>query len=42
VRVDADTQTATWPGDVDLDPAVLYGLYEPASVTYRHNRTGWC
>jgi len=31
VRVDSDTQTVTWPGDVDLDPAVLYGLHEPAS-----------
>jgi Protein of unknown function (DUF2442) len=31
VRVDPETRTVAWPGDVDLDAAVLYGLSEPAS-----------
>jgi Protein of unknown function (DUF2442) len=31
VRVNPDTQTVEWPGEVDLDPDVLYGRYEPAS-----------
>lgn len=31
VRVNADTRTIEWPGDVDLDPDVLYGTFEPAS-----------
>ncbi len=31
VAVNLDTGTVEWPGQVDLDPEVLYGLYEPAS-----------
>jgi hypothetical protein len=31
VRVDPETRTMAWPGDVDLDAAVLYGFHEPAS-----------
>lgn len=31
VAVNPDTGTVEWPGEVDLDPEVLYGLYEPAS-----------
>jgi hypothetical protein len=31
VRVNAETGTIEWPGDVDLDPLVLYGLHEPAT-----------
>jgi hypothetical protein len=31
VRVDPENGAAEWPGDVDLDPEVLYGRYEPAS-----------
>lgn len=31
VHVNAETRTVEWPGEVDLDPEVLYGLHEPAS-----------
>jgi hypothetical protein len=31
VRVNPETRTVKWPGEVDLDPDVLYGRYEPAS-----------
>jgi hypothetical protein len=31
VAVNPETRTVEWPGEVDLDPEVLYGLYEPAS-----------
>ena len=31
VRVSPETQTIEWPGEVDLDPDVLYGRHEPAS-----------
>lgn len=31
VRVDPEFGTLAWPGDVDLDPDVLRGDYEPAS-----------
>lgn len=31
VRVNPEARTVEWPGEVDLDPEVLYGLYEPAS-----------
>ena len=30
VRVSETTGTVEWPGDVDLDPDVLYGTHEPA------------
>lgn len=31
VAVNHETGTVEWPGQVDLDPEVLYGRYEPAS-----------
>jgi hypothetical protein len=31
VRVNPESGTVEWPGEVDLDPEVLYGRYEPAS-----------
>jgi hypothetical protein len=31
VGVNPDSGTVEWPGEVDLDPEVLYGRYEPAS-----------
>jgi len=29
VRVNPESRTVEWPGDVDLDPEVLYGRHEP-------------
>jgi hypothetical protein len=31
VRVNHESGTVEWPGEVDIDPEVLYGRYEPAS-----------
>lgn len=31
VRVNPESGTVEWPGEVDLDPEVLYGRYEPVS-----------
>ena len=31
VRVNPESRTVEWPGQIDLDPEVLYGRYEPAS-----------
>ena len=31
VSVNPESWTVEWPGEVDLDPEVLYGRYEPAS-----------
>ena len=31
VSVNPESRTIEWPGEVDLDPEVLYGRYEPAS-----------
>ena len=31
VRVNQETGTIEWPGEVDLDPEVLYGRFEPGS-----------
>lgn len=31
VHVSPESRTVEWPGDVDLDPEVLYGRYEAAS-----------
>jgi hypothetical protein len=31
VRVNPETETIEWPGEIDLDPEVLYGRFEPAS-----------
>jgi hypothetical protein len=39
VRVNPDTQTIEWPGEVDLDPDVLYGNFEPASGVQITRRT---
>ena len=33
VRVNPETGTVEWPGEVDLDAEVLYGREEPASGT---------
>jgi hypothetical protein len=30
VAVNRETGTVEWPGEVDLDPEVLYGSLEPA------------
>jgi uncharacterized protein DUF2442 len=30
-RVNPENGAVEWPGEVDLDPEVLYGRYEPAS-----------
>lgn len=38
VRVDPEFGTLAWPGDVDLDPDVLRGDYEPASGAPIHRR----
>jgi hypothetical protein len=39
VRVNPDTGTVEWPGEVDLDVGVLYGRFEPASGATIHRRT---
>jgi uncharacterized protein DUF2442 len=31
VRVNPESGTIEWPGEVDLDPEVLYGNFEPES-----------
>lgn len=31
VRLKPGSRTIEWPGDIDLDPDVLYGAHEPAS-----------
>ena len=31
VRIKPDSRTIEWPGEIDLDPDVLYGAHEPAS-----------
>lgn len=38
VRVN-ESQTVEWPGEVDLDPDVLYGRFEPASGVRIERRT---
>lgn len=30
-RVNPESRTVEWPGEVDIDPEVLYGRFEPAS-----------
>jgi hypothetical protein len=37
--VNPETATIEWPGEVDLDPEVLYGRYEPASGLRIKRRT---
>jgi len=39
VRVNEFSGTVEWPGEVDLDPDVLYGLFEPASGPPMRRRT---
>jgi Protein of unknown function (DUF2442) len=39
VRVNHETGTVEWPDEVDLDPEVLYGRFEPASGTRLHRIT---
>jgi hypothetical protein len=39
VRVNPETHTIEWPGEVDLDPDVLYGRFEPASGARIDRRT---
>lgn len=34
-----DSGTVEWPGEVDLDPEVLYGLFEPAAGPPLRRRT---
>jgi hypothetical protein len=38
VRVNPETGTIEWPGEVDLDPLVLYGMFEPADGTPMRRR----
>jgi hypothetical protein len=39
VSVNPETGTIQWPGDVDLDPEVLYGSFEPSSGVQITRRT---
>jgi hypothetical protein len=39
VSVNPETRTIEWPGEVDLDPEVLYGKFEPASGVRIRRRT---
>jgi hypothetical protein len=39
VRVNPETRTIEWPGEVDLDAAVLYGRHEPGSSARITRRT---
>jgi hypothetical protein len=39
VHVNETSGTVEWPGEVDLDPEVLYGLFEPASGPPMRRRT---
>jgi hypothetical protein len=39
VSVNPETRTVEWPGEVDLDPEVLYGKFEPASGARIRRRT---
>jgi Protein of unknown function (DUF2442) len=39
VRVNPETGTVEWPGEVDLDAEVLYGRFEPASGARLVRRT---
>ena len=39
VRVNPETRTVEWPGEVDFDPEVLYGRFEPASGVRIPRRT---
>jgi hypothetical protein len=39
VAVNPESGTVEWPGEVDLDPEVIYGRYEPASGHRIERRT---
>lgn len=39
VRVKPGSRTIEWPGEIDLDPDVLYGAQEPASGIQITRRT---
>jgi uncharacterized protein DUF2442 len=39
VAVNPESRTVEWPGEVDLDPEVLYGRYDPASGHRIERRT---
>jgi hypothetical protein len=39
VSVNPESHTVEWPGEVDLDPDVLYGHFEPASGARLERRT---
>jgi hypothetical protein len=39
VRVNPQSHTVEWPDEVDLDPDVLYGRFEPASGAKIKRRT---
>ncbi len=39
VRVRESSGAVEWPGEIDLDPEVLYGLFEPASGRPMTRRT---
>jgi hypothetical protein len=39
VSVNPETHTVEWPDEVDLDPEVLYGRFEPASGARIERRT---
>lgn len=39
VRLNPESQTIEWPGDIDLDPDVLYGRAEPSSGASIKRRT---
>lgn len=39
VRVNPESKTVEWPGEVDLDPDVLYGRFEPADGCRIERRT---
>jgi hypothetical protein len=39
VHINEASGTVEWPGEIDLDPEVLYGLFEPASGPPMRRRT---
>ena len=39
VHINEASGSVEWPGEIDLDPEVLYGLFEPASGPPMHRRT---
>lgn len=39
VHINPESRTVEWPGEVDLDPEVLYGRHEPASGHRIERRT---